>query len=369
MRHFFLIASMLIYYNLNAQNASKYYALILKADDMIIENKLDSAIYYYNKAFNEFEFPFYSHVKRAAIIANFSNDEYHLEQYLTRCVKKGMPEFQFNYFIDLGLNSSVVKKVQIKYNDLYDEYLSSIDSILVEKYLELDAKDYFLHDYLYMYSKDSIKNNFYENFKQNAINEYVEIIEEYGYASEKNIGLPKISKYELTSESQSNNRTIELIDKTSNYIIDYNENPHYLIHPFTPGNWLLWHYASNSSKDSILLKKLEDGFDDLKLNQIFISEFFEGNGDVNTDFCTTYNSILYRTKYNSIAGKYKKSTKSERENINRLREKYFIKSLEKEEALLKRLYSLRFNKLKDISNRMLRKIQYEYNAFILTYNL
>ena len=90
--------------NANAQKSKEYYSLLLKADDMIIENKLDSALHYYDIALEKFNYPFYVHVKRAAIIANYSEDKVLLEKFLTKCVQKGMPRYQLEYFLNRKLN-------------------------------------------------------------------------------------------------------------------------------------------------------------------------------------------------------------------------------------------------------------------------
>lgn len=372
------IALFLVAIPVSAQKAKEYYSLMLKADDMIIQNKLDSALFYYNIAFDKYNYPFYAHIKRAAIIANYSENEIELEKLLIKCVQKGMPRFQFDYFKKLGLNSEVVKKIEQDYSSYYEQYLASIDTATVFKYMDLDARDYFLHEYLYLYSKDSIRDTFYAKFKSIAINEFIQLIDEVGYPSEENIGLPKITKYELGKKRKlkvekwavhKSEKQIELIDHKSDYYLGYHEFPHYLIHPFTPGNWFLWHYASFKDKDSTLLRYLEKGFVDLKLSQIYIGEFFESTGDIHYDFCTSYNSILYRTKYRSTAGIYTKSTEVERKQINSLRAKYFIPSIEKQEQLLIALYRLKYGKDKAISKKMIKKIDYEYVAFILSYRM
>ena len=365
--------------NANAQKSKEYYSLLLKADDMIIENKLDSALHYYDIALEKFNYPFYVHVKRAAIIANYSEDKVLLEKFLTKCVQKGMPRYQLEYFLNRKLNLDIVNKIQRDYSSYYDQYLAGIDITIVFKYLDLDARDYFLHDYLYMYSKNYEKDAFYAKFQDHAVKEYLQLIDEVGYPSEENVGLPKITEYELAKNKKlkadkwtvhKSKKQIELIDGKSDYYIAYQKNPDYLFYCDIPGNWLLWHYASFKDKDSTLLRYLEKGFDDLKLSPVYITEFFESSFDIQYDYCTSYNSYLFRTKYRSVAGIYTKSTTEERKHINSLRAQYFIPAIEKEEQLIKALYELKYDKEpKDISKKVIKKIGFEYGAFISFYNL
>lgn len=369
------IALFLVAIHANAQKAKEYYSLMLKADDMIIENKLDSALYYYNTAFNKYDYPFYSHVKRAAIIANYSEDKIQLEKLLRKCIQKGMPQHQFDYFLELGLNTEVVNKIEKNYSSYYEQYLAGIDTSIVFKYLDLDARDYLLHEYLYSYSKDSIKDVFYAKFQKEASKEFIDLINEVGYPSEENIGLPKLWKFELDKKKRLKEgkwtvypfkKEVEFIDGKRDYYYGYLENPHFLHHEFIPGSWFFWHYPAVYYKNTTLFPYLERGFEELKLGQIYISHYFESIHDVQYDFCTTYYSYLFTTKYRSRAGIFNRSTQAEREHINTLREKYYIQSIDKQEQLLIALYSLRYGKDKAISKRMLKKIDYEYVAFILS---
>ena len=360
--------------NTYAQKAKEYYGLLLKADAMVIENKLDSALYFYNSAFEKYDYPFYAHIKRAAILANFSGDEIILEKLLKKCIQKGMPQFQFDYFLESGLNQNTIQKIEQNYSNYYEQYLAGIDTSIVFEYLDLDAKDLLLHTYMYGYSKDSIKDKFYANFQKEALKEYLKLIDEVGYPSEENVGLPKLWKFELFKKKKLNNdkwsvypvkKQLEFIDGNKEYYFGYHENPNYLNHSHTPGSWYYWHYPAVYYKDTTLFPYLERGFEELKLGQIYISHYFESIHDVQYDFCTTYYSYLYSRKYRSKAGIFNRSTEAERVHINALRAEYYIQSIDKQEQLLMTLYRLKYGKDRAINKRMVKKIKYEYHAFVL----
>lgn len=378
MKKLLLALSVLLSYQVQAQKAKEYYTLLLKADDMIIENKLDSAVFYYNEAFEKYNYPFYAHIKRAAIIANFNDDSKLLKQLLVKCIQKGMPKFQFKYFQELGLNKKVVKEVELDYDIHYNTYLENVDTSIVFKYLDLDARDLLLHKYLYSYSKDSLKDAYYAKFQEEASIEFQSLIDKVGYPSEANIGLPKIWEFELGKKKKlkknkwntfQEEQEIKFIDSREIYFMGYQESPHYLNHSNFPGGWFYWHYPAAYYGDTLLFTYLEQGFENLELNQMYIGHYFDSKHDSKTDFCTTYYSDIYQTKYRSWAGIFNRSTKEERFLINNLRAKYYIQSIDKQEQLIKALYKLRYGSDKKITNKMIKKIEYEYIAFILCYKM
>jgi len=159
-----------------------YHNDINKAEKhFFINDEIDSCIYYYDKAFESFEFVFVKDLVNAAQIAFYCNKPY--KKYIIR-------GFEF------GLKIQHLKEI-ILFDDIYnslenDEVLQSEYSIGRDKYLKSIDFSYLLNIYN-MSLKDQIDKNLpdaeYASIKRENIYKIKQIIENKGFPGTKYLGV------------------------------------------------------------------------------------------------------------------------------------------------------------------------------------
>lgn len=197
---------------------SEYHKKINKAEELFfMQNKVDSSLYYYDKAFKEYNFIFVKDLVNAAQIAIFNKKPF--EEYLEKGFSFGLKFSHlynyplFNDYIN-SISKSSKKKLKIylkqraKYLKKIDfEYLDTIYKIAIKDQLEKKSKTYF---------NIEIKK---------ATDNLFEIIQKKGFPGEKIIGLSdslifkEIGKPELDLSNQiSNNINLQHMTSEEEYL-------------------------------------------------------------------------------------------------------------------------------------------------------
>ena len=161
-----------------SQDAKAYYELINKGQKHLIENDLSSSLISYGDAFELFNYPFYKHIKQAALVALFNDNEKLLKKYLTKCVEKGMLRNELQYFINKD-KSNVSKNILLEYGQLRTLFLESIDSTMLHHFMELDMLDSYSNPLSYKNDNESLETHRRQQVK--IMNSYVNLIDSLGY--------------------------------------------------------------------------------------------------------------------------------------------------------------------------------------------
>jgi len=363
----------------------EYFSEINKGKSKIVDKELDASLVIYESVLYKFNYPFYKHIKQATLVSLYANNESKFKFFLQKSITKGMTKNEFSFFEKQHKFKSVVKETARLYDSLYSCYSVGVDSSILIPYQKLDAKDFFIHSYLLGYSNDSLKDAFHNEIQPNLIDKYLNLIDEVGYPSEKNVGISKASNYQLKSPKvKPGYNTLYLSDSLQLYKEQYKgyyivtkANPDYLLYSHLPGNWLLWHNSINVCIDTVMQAKIIEGVMNLELPPVFLTQMFENSYNDDSDFfssdkdyATTYNSYTLREIAKTAFGMYTRLDKYEINKIDSLRRYILIPTLKDEKTLILELYYLKTGKQKSIlTNKIISKVKYEYEAFISYYRL
>jgi len=350
-----------------AQDGHEYYRLISLAESQFVKGNLNDALDLYDTAFHNFDYPFYRHIRQATIIASYTSNTNKYHEYLVKCVERGMTLNELDFFYNRYPNDTEVQKIYTNYNKYRNDYLSSLDTLVLLNFLELDVFE--------SLSIERIKDNdmFLEKMKIYG-RRYMALVDSLGYPTEIKTGLSYRVFASLDSRS----------DKIANWKqhkVSYNKDispvkgdlygnigiEEHIDKPISmkAGNWFLSHYhAEGYIIDSTFFKYLERGVYNLKLDQITIALFLEKTGLGNHEFLMTYYSPLLLSM-NMKMHKIYKLNNSIKLKINENRKRYYIRTIETELGIIKRLYFLENGEnLKKISKKMFKNISYQTDSFI-----
>jgi len=159
-----------------------YHGYINTAEKLFfIDNNVDSSLYYYEKAFNSFEFIFVKDLVNAAQIAYYSNKPY--KKYIVQG-------------FDFGLKLSHLSSINLfkpVYNDLInDKYLKDEYTIRREKYIKhIDFGLLSLVYKTYIYDQLNKRKNHieYDGIKYRDLEFWKKTISAKGFPSAKHIGI------------------------------------------------------------------------------------------------------------------------------------------------------------------------------------
>lgn len=324
--------------------ASIYYSKILQAEKAIVNEKLDSAIYLYKSAFEEFDYPFCRNIEQAFLISCFANDYENANFFLEKALLNGLTKLQFEYYIKFWKSLNSEKEINLDYSRIRKLYLANIDTLKMFSYLELDVKRDFL---LKKYNKKKHRKTFFQCM--NALKfEYIEKISLYGYPTEKTTG----SFFNKTIQNKTAVNNIEFshiysIDNGSiNQKLLLNDENFQML-AMKPGNWFLTHYINSENRtiiDSSFFNILKNGFDSLYLDPLIIVNSLESTQQLNNEFALSYYSQLWAYKLKFDYFKKFDLESSIKQTIDNNRAKYNLRSLRQEEDLLKSLYKLKTKK-------------------------
>ena len=178
-----------------------YYSLIRKAETKIIENNLDSSLFFYNEAFVTYNFPFAKDIYAASCVAHYANDTSTLYKYIDLLLKKGMSvKFELRYFINLRPND---KKILKYFNDAEyysKQYKKSIDTTIGRFFLELDKQNQ-----IKIFDCDKNYKNYSERlgyiYRTDSIHifKFIELCKKYGITSERKLGIGSYISMQFTN--------------------------------------------------------------------------------------------------------------------------------------------------------------------------
>ncbi len=163
-----------------------YYPYINIADSLYGEQKYDSALLYYKKAFNN-HIPFNRDVLTATICAYHTNDTSAYE-YLLKSFQLGIPLDlikKSNRCKIIRKNISNWKTTKAQYNSIREIYLKSLNLDLRNQLKKIDKSDQKYRKRIFVSRKQWRKQTHIDSVNYNKI---LEIITQYGYPSEKIIG-------------------------------------------------------------------------------------------------------------------------------------------------------------------------------------
>jgi hypothetical protein len=161
-------------------NYEIYHGYINKAEEQFfVENKADSSLYFYKKAFSEFDFVFVKDPLNAAQIAYYSHLPY--EEFLVKGFENGL---KFSHLASIKLFSPI-------YGDLLNnKSLQNKYAICRKKYIQRLDLSYLS----YLYKKgildqiDKNKDN-YDEIKLMGMEQWLKIIQLKGFPGDKIIGI------------------------------------------------------------------------------------------------------------------------------------------------------------------------------------
>lgn len=199
---FFLILSISIYSFSQKTNYLDYHISINKAEELFfIEQKTDSALFYYDKAFKEYDFIFVKDLVNAAQIAIFSNKPY--QKYIEKGFFYGLKLSHLNnfpLFNDVLSDLKSQKKTLKKYKIARKVYLSKIDFKYLDEVYKLAIID----------QKEKRKKN-YDSLIHNSTNKIIEITLKKGFPGEKTIGISDSLVF-----SEINTKNLDLFERIKN---------------------------------------------------------------------------------------------------------------------------------------------------------
>jgi len=126
----FLSLTCLKSFSQNVDYIEKYHKIVLKAELLLLENKCDSSLYYYQKAFSNVPYTFASDFKNAAYTAYLCENKELARQYIDSASVRGMP-------IKKRLKKYYTNKADwvyfstIKYNQLINKGTGKTDSSMI----------------------------------------------------------------------------------------------------------------------------------------------------------------------------------------------------------------------------------------------
>ncbi len=235
-------------------------------------------------------------------------------------------------------------------------------------YLETDMiEQVAMEDYDY----DSMM---FHNTMKKAAQIYMSIVDSLGFPDEKKLGLcyftfisktgkkdPDANWYQIKLRYHKKEAEFKFPLYGSIRIDDLKDKPYSI----KPGNWFVSHYhIENYIIDTTFYNYLKKGLNELKIYPITLALFLERTGIDKYEFLMTYYSPLYL----KMKMKMKKALsvgEKTREKINKNRKAIFVRPIEREIAIVKEFYRLKYDKYpKKISKRVLRKIHYEIYSFM-----
>lgn len=370
---------------IKAQPAYEYYALLNKAETFFVKGELQEALNLYDSALEKYNYPFYSHIKQAAIISHYLEDDFFTQKFIEKCVQSGMNRVELDWFLSRNKGKSFIDTIISNYNSLRQIYADGIDSVAMINFLEIDAIDIYVNGISYL------KNGQSEKTKEKQDSLYIELMKRYillinkhGFPTEKRVGLDRVihNENEYPMQSSWENTFSFQITYNHDLLIDSNKNKFWTNENFgmnkregsRPGNHFLFHFGIRTlpyNNDS-LLQILINGMLELKVNPLVIMHHLEynawlrnnGKRDKVFDCGCSYWSKAFVTEARTTY-KMQDLPKLKRIEINECREKFFMRSIEREKELFNRLFFLEHQKYpKRYSRKNVKQIKFTYNTFI-----
>ena len=210
MKLFFLLL-MLNGYLYSQENYNLYHEKINKAEKFyFIENKIDSALYYYDKAFDEYSFNFLRDIINCAQIAKLNKKPY--LKYIYKGFEYGLKLEKLNnypIFQNEVLKLKKDKTVNAIYTEARKKYIDGIDFEYLNWLQDVTIKD----------QSEKEKSN-YKRIIATTLNKFEKKILEKGFPGERIIGISdSLLYYEINKPYLSLKEKVKRKgDKTLNYL-------------------------------------------------------------------------------------------------------------------------------------------------------
>ena len=376
MKSLVVILSLTFCFNLYAQSkAEAYFSIIRKAENHIVAKNLDSALFYYNLAFTEFETPFVRELYQATIIASYCKNLDQFYDLLPQCIERGMNRSELNEFNDRFKKDSSFIGIQKRFDTYHQRYLASIDTAIYNTFEAIDRKDQ-------IRTKHSIKLNQILDKEVRGFHTLSELyrssVLKYGWPIESTTGIGNIEmagvvkkdKINKLPKIQYDNIVLNVYDSilckdtTEHFVLVSGKSfsTSILYQNSRKGNGFLWHHLEHL--DSTLNNFVLRGMKDLKIHPLFVAQAIERSETTDNDCLLGMGSMYYGLElgYKKHSKYTLDSTVSSRFNANRA--KYQIRSLEDEKELLEALFYYECGKDKDrLPKSFFRKHQFLIEIF------
>lgn len=220
-------------------NYWKYY---YNMEESLIDSNFKIALEYYDILYNEYEFIYANHAFIGLQLCAINAEEQSIQKYIEKCFQAGILEEVLKNNLIIKKHIPNIEKYNINYDSIRAIYIGRINLKIREEIIRMDSLDNI--------ATDKVNKSFLHYFQWRRVSKrnakrIFEIIETYGYPSEKLIGI---------------NQNLQLIDTISDYKIGLN----IFNHAFRTTNMLV-HYFSDHTKAY------------QEKNQILLEEVIKGN--------------------------------------------------------------------------------------------
>jgi hypothetical protein len=332
----------------NTQPAIKYFELVRKAEKFVIHNNIDSALISYDLAFETFNYPFIKELYQATIISSYSNNLNRFYFYLEKALNKGMGINELELFDKRFENDSNFIEIKRNFNSYRDNYIKSIDTIHYNCFKNID-----IHDQIK--TQESGKIGKYDDYVSRGFIEnkarYLKMIDSLGWPDECKVGIGNVpligyfnnkedpyGKYGDKILKQIESNILTGNNRYSVFVLSNKKYPTNLLYENARcGNGFLWHYTCYL--DTVFNNFLfSQGVLGLHIHPLFLAQGIERSGEIDFLLGVGSDYFLKKLKYKA-AKKYLISTE-DKNSFNELRAKFFIRTINEEELLIKALLLL-----------------------------
>lgn len=371
MRHFIILSLLIIPLTIKA-NYAEYSSEIQKSEHFIIENKLDSALFNYLIVLKKYDYPYAKEIMQAAYISCYVHDKNSFSHLLKKAFQNGMTIPEYN---------SLIETWNTLNNELFDDNSNHLE--LRRIYLDLLNKEkmseYVKLDFTLMKIQKKLRGsendqNQYYNQMTLLRNQYLRLIEKYGYTNDKETGRKFKRKIVRCHKKNSQNHFYYKFKNGpsdslfENRCVKFEINNNSIWNSINMGAWFLTHYVTPNDLnqlDSTIFSAIEIGVNKLEASPYLLVNLMESTRLKQNEFALTYYSRLWLSLKMSFYSKYN-IPQQDKTIINSNRSKYGIRSLEQEEKLLRTLYRMKTNnELPTVfKNEELQSISFENKLFI-----
>lgn len=368
----FLLLIFLTFLSHTSTAGFREYALELqKGEDYIIENKLDEALQTYLNVLKKYDYPYAKEIIQGAYIACCTGNKTAFELLITEATKKGLSPAEYKALMSRWQLYTAEKFARDIYSDNRKTYLNQLNRNKMAEYAKLDKHKNKLY-------KELMPRNLQEYLQQMNLlrDQYLVLINEYGYVNDAETGRKFQSR--LVHRMQKDNNTFFYTSFKDNFYlreiydgkaIRFNHQTDLAVFSsLDVGSWFLTHYIHSENInliDSTLFLSIEKGVNELKVIPYLLINILESTRLLENDFAFTYYSpVLLSIRMNEYQ-KYNLSNE-QKNAINSNRNKYGMRTLEREELLLRTLYKLKEKKeLPGVfTNKDLKDISFEKQIFL-----
>lgn len=363
MKNKILIIVFVLISSYSFSQAKDYYGLLRKAEQKIVANQLDSSLYYYNTAFEKYDYPFVKDVLAGACVAHYANDTAKLYYFLDVLLNRGMSLKELNYFVEKRPKDKKLQFYKKYFTEFQDRYLASIDKEIESAYRELDKRNQIDLSYARIKFGRGTPKYLEQREKDNnqLVKKYLSLVKKYGYLDEKKCGIGSgISIYWTNDKKNTFHQGLiyELITKPDirekendsvffrySYIRNTNLTKYYT----RRGNSFLWHINLDKYPQLDSIVKLQ--LNQLKLYQNFYAACRERSKegmDKTEDYCIAWESKS-KQKYGFDLKKIIQY--ADIESINKRRASIYIRTLQEDLELFEALQKLEGLKYKHYFKR------------------